>query len=109
MIKTKLFSKNDEGFICANCKSEITPLKYTSRNHCPHCLYSLHVDINPGDRKNLCGGMLKPILSEPNPDARKGYTITFKCEKCKRKTKNKSASDDDTILLIKLTNPENCK
>lgn len=26
------------------------------RNHCPNCLYSLHVDIEPGDRESECGG-----------------------------------------------------
>ena len=25
------------------------------RNHCPNCLYSLHVDIEPGDRESECG------------------------------------------------------
>jgi len=109
MIKTKRFSKNDDGFICVNCKKEIAPLKYTSRNHCPHCLFSLHVDINPGDRKNLCGGVLKPVMSEPNPAVINGFKIIFKCEKCGSKIRNKSAADDDKNLLIKLTNPENFK
>jgi DNA-directed RNA polymerase subunit RPC12/RpoP len=109
MVKTKRFSKNDGGFICVNCEKEIAPLNYTSRNHCPYCLYSLHVDINPGDRNNTCGGILKPILSEPSPDLKKGYTITFKCEKCGLKTKNRAAADDNKNLLILLTNPDNCK
>ena len=108
MTNTKKFSKNDGGFICVNCKKEVKPLKYTSRNHCPHCLFSLHLDINPGDRKNLCGGILKPVMSEPSPALAKGYAIIFECEKCGKKTKNKSAIDDNKNLLIKLTNPENC-
>ena len=46
----KLFSKKDESFVCENCKKEVEVLNYTSRDHCPFCLYSKHVDINPGDR-----------------------------------------------------------
>jgi len=109
MPETKIFSKNDGGFVCINCKKEIPPLGYTSRNHCPHCLHSLHVDLNPGDRKNPCRGILKPISSEPSTDLKIGYTINFKCEKCGAKTRNKSARDDEKKLLILLTNPENFK
>ena len=49
-MEQKRFTKNDNGFICAHCGKEVEPLGYTSRNHCPFCLWSLHVDINPGDR-----------------------------------------------------------
>jgi DNA-directed RNA polymerase subunit RPC12/RpoP len=105
-ITNKRFIKNDSGFICKNCGKSIEPLKYTSRNHCPYCLYSLHVDIMPGDRKNSCGGVLKPILSEPSPNIKKGYVITFKCDKCGKTIRNKAAADDNINLLINLTNPE---
>ena len=108
-METKRFIKNDDGFICVNCGREVPPLKYTSRNHCPFCLYSLHVDITPGDRQNTCGGILEPVFSEPSPDLKKGYTIVFKCGKCGAQTRNRAASDDNATLLIKLTNPENYK
>ena len=49
----KLFSKKDESFVCENCKKKVEVLNYTSRDHCPFCLYSKHVDINPGDRLNM--------------------------------------------------------
>ena len=108
-METKRFIKNDNGFICVNCQKKVEPLKYTSRNHCPFCLFSLHVDITPGDRSNLCKGILEPVLSEPSSDLKKGkgFIITFKCEKCGANIRNKAASDDNTGLLIKLTNPEN--
>ena len=57
----KLFSKNDNFFVCEHCGKDVLPLNYTSRDHCPYCLYSKHVDINPGDRLNDCKGLLKPI------------------------------------------------
>ena len=92
--------------ICQNCGKKVEPLSYTSRNHCPFCLYSLHVDVLPGDRANECGGKMRPVFAEP--DAKKGYIITHKCEKCGQKTRNKAAHEakvqpDDTDLLIRLT------
>ena len=47
----KQFTKRDEEFICENCGKKVEKLGYTSRDHCPHCLCSKHVDCFPGDRK----------------------------------------------------------
>ena len=82
------------------------PLGYTSRNHCPFCLCSLHVDINPGDRANDCGGILRPIRTEPDP--KKGYVIIHRCDRCGAVVRNKAAHEakvqpDDMDLLIRLT------
>lgn len=92
--------KNDKSFICTNCGKEVKPLGYTSRDHCPHCLYSIHIDNIPGDRANPCHGTLKPFMVEPN--SKKGYIISYKCNKCGEIKRNKSADDDDfnTILTI---------
>ena len=95
----KSFKKLDEGFICVNCGKEVSPLGYTSRNHCPYCLHSIHIDINPGDRANTCKGVLEPIGVE----TKKGeYMIVFKCKKCGTISRNKMANDDDynTVLQI---------
>lgn len=95
------FKKLDSGFICENCKKEVQPLGYTSRNHCPFCLHSLHVDITPGDRANPCKGILKPIGIEQN--SKKGYVIVFKCTKCGKITRNKSAEDDDFNEVLRVS------
>ena len=71
----KTFTKNDNAFVCENCGKSVNPLKYTSRNHCPHCLCSIHVDINPGDRQNSCKGLQQPIAVEISP--KKGYVIVY--------------------------------
>ena len=97
----KQFTKRDEEFVCENCGKKVSKLGYTSRDHCPHCLYSKHVDNMPGDREAECRGLLKPIQVEL--DSKKGYVIIYKCEKCGAIRKNKSAVDDDMDLLIKLT------
>ena len=97
----KNFTKNDEGFICENCGKEVEPLGYTSRDHCPYCLCSKHVDINPGDRSETCHGILRP--KQVLPDSKKGFIIVYKCDKCGEERRNKAAADDDMDLLIKLT------
>ena len=41
----------NQSFTCANCGAAVSPLAGGGyRNHCPVCLHSLHVDVNPGDR-----------------------------------------------------------
>ena len=96
------FTKIDEEFICENCGSQVERLGYSCRNHCPNCLHSKHVDINPGDRQETCHGILKPIGIEINN--KKGYVIIFKCEKCAMVRKNKSAKDDDMEQIIEICN-----
>lgn len=105
-MEQKLFQKNDSGFICSNCGFEVLPLGYSSRNHCPKCLCSLHLDINPGDRASDCRGIMDPISVET--DAKKGYVIIHKCRKCGAVRRNKAAHEakiqpDNISLLIKLT------
>jgi rubrerythrin len=100
-METKRFKKNDEGFICRHCGKTADPLGYTSRNHCPYCLYSLHADENPGDRASECQGLMRPERAEP--DAKKGYIIYHRCEVCGALRRNKAASDDNMNLIIRLT------
>lgn len=96
----KKFTMRDEAFICENCNKNVTPLNYTARDHCPFCLYSKHVDINPGDRLNECLGLLKPVGIEKFKNK---YKIIYKCDKCNQMHKNIVAIDDDTDLIIKLS------
>ena len=104
-MENKRFTKKDEGFVCLNCGKEVLPLGYTSRNHCPFCLCSLHIDINPGDRANGCLGILRPVQTLPDP--KKGFVIIHRCDKCGATVRNKAALEgnqpDDNDLLIKLT------
>lgn len=102
-IKTmgKRFTKIDEEFVCEHCGKKVSPLGYTCRNHCNSCLYSKHVDINPGDRAESCHGLLEPIKVELS--SKKGYVIVYRCQKCGMIRKNKAAEDDNKSLLIQLT------
>lgn len=97
----KTFNEIDEEFVCEHCGKLVPKLGYSCRNHCPYCLYSKHVDINPGDRREECHGLLKPIQVEIN--SKKGYVIIYKCEKCGAIRRNVSARDDDMNKIISLT------
>ena len=96
----KKFKELDEGFICRNCGKEVMPLLYTSRDHCPYCLYSIHVDNNPGDRAATCKGTLKPVGVFKYKDT---FKIEYQCEKCHNKKVNIMARDDDMDKIIELS------
>lgn len=98
----KNFEKNDNGFVCAWCGKQINPLGYTSRDHCTHCLTSLHVDINPGDRANACCGHLIPIDITIN--SKKGLVINYRCQRCGQLHNNKTAEDDSKVTILKVMN-----
>jgi hypothetical protein len=88
-MQNKKFTKKIENFICENCGKKITGDGYT--NHCPNCLYSKHVDINPGDRACLCGGLMKPVEII---QAGQNFSIMHKCQKCGVLKKNKIQKQD---------------
>lgn len=96
----KRFNMINEDFICENCGAKVSKSDYTARDHCPLCLYSKHVDINPGDRANNCKGLLEPIGIEKFKDT---YKIIYKCVKCKQIHKNIMLKDDDLDLIIQLS------
>ena len=101
----KRFTKNDQGFVCQNCQKQVPPLEYSSRDHCPFCLYSLHVDVMPGDRANPCRGLLRPVSA--TPDAKKGFIIEYRCQSCGKTARCRAAlgrgQGDDMDRLIALT------
>lgn len=105
-LESKRFLKNDDGFVCGHCGKTVLPLGYSSRNHCPFCLWSIHVDIHPGDRANACGGLMEPVSAEPDP--RKGFVILHRCTRCGEIRRNRAANGakvqpDNIDLLIRLT------
>lgn len=84
--------KENQGFICENCGEAVSPLTNGSyRNHCPHCLYSKHVDNKCGDRLNKCHGIMAPINIDYS--GKKGYMIVHQCQRCHEIKRNKVAID----------------
>lgn len=100
MESSKKFKMIDESFECTVCGREVEPLGYTARDHCPYCLSSLHLDLNPGDRLSNCHGVMEPIGIE---NAKKGqYKIVYRCTKCGLIKRNIAAMDDNMDLIIKI-------
>lgn len=73
-------------------------------NHCPQCLWSKHVDNNPGDRASNCGGMMRPVSVESIGNK---FIITHKCEKCGKTIKQHSAENDDINAIIAISSNSN--
>lgn len=96
----KTFNEIDEEFVCENCGFSVSKLGYSCRDHCPNCLFSKHVDKNPGDRGNKCRGLLKPIGMEKFKDS---FKIIYSCVKCGEEHKNIVAKDDNINVLINLS------
>jgi len=92
------------GFICAHCGADVNPLTNGSyRNHCPHCLYSVHIDDYPGDRANNCLGSMKPVGVRSH--SKKGWQIVLRCQKCGAEKVNRAAPDD-MDAIISMMKPE---
>jgi len=69
------------------------------RNHCPHCLYSKHVDEKgPGDRASECKSLMKPVGIDQRSD--KGFMVIHECTVCGKKISNKAAPDDDLTAFV---------
>ncbi len=94
----KRFQRRRENFRCERCQIIVGGNGYT--NHCPSCLWSKHVDINPGDRKAKCGGLMEPIgLDWKN----KTYIIVHRCLNCGLKKRNKISKNDKIDRIIQIT------
>ena len=96
-MQSKKFQRRIEDFVCEKCGAEVKGNGYT--DHCPVCLWGRHVDVNPGDRAAKCDGMMEPMEVIKKGD---GYTIKYRCVKCGRQFKVKSAYNDDFEILIKI-------
>jgi hypothetical protein len=94
---SRKFQRQIEDFTCENCGHQVEGSGYT--NHCPVCLWSRHVDIQPGDREETCGGMMEPVNV-----AHKGgeYRILFRCKLCGQERWNKAAKEDDFEVLLQI-------
>ena len=68
-------------------------------NHCPECLWSKHVDVFPGDRAEVCHGLMEPIGQEIKAGS---HDILYRCVKCKIERRNKVAKEDNRDILATL-------
>ena len=92
------FTRTRENFICKNCSTKVNGNGYT--NHCPKCLYSLHVDNYPGDRQEFCKGLMMPIDIITKGGSPK--YIVHQCLICKKNKQNIVNSLDSTQSIIEV-------
>jgi hypothetical protein len=89
------FQKRTEDFVCERCGKNVAGNGYT--NHCPKCLWSKHVDVDPGDRAGKCGGLMRPIRTEGTVAA---YFIIHECVRCGGKGRNIFGKEDSIEALL---------
>ena len=98
-MSEKRFQKRIEDFVCEHCGAKTKGGGYT--DHCPKCLWSMHVDLNPGDRQSDCGGLMEPVSAETKDG---GYIIYYRCLKCGLKHRVKAAPSDNLDEILKIIN-----
>lgn len=93
----KKFERKIENFSCENCGTFVQGDGYT--DHCPFCLYSKHVDINPRDRECECRGLMEPIRAEVKEE---GYRIYYRCLDCGYNHRVRSSIEDSFEVILSL-------
>ncbi len=95
---TKSFTRNIEDFTCEQCGFLMEGDGYT--NHCTQCLWSKHVDVYPGDREELCRGMMEPITVSVSAGI---YNITHRCVLCGKEKINKASKGDNFDMILQVS------
>ncbi len=92
-----------ESFRCRHCRRMVGPTVSGGRhrNHCPICLYSLHVDgKTPGDRRSECRSLMAPIGLYTRLSGEQ--VIVHQCLGCEFIRFNRVAADDNPIAVMEL-------
>lgn len=91
----------NHGFTCGHCGADVEPAEQTARNHCPKCLWSLHVDgETPGDRASTCGGLMEPAALWSDRDH---YIVIHHCTVCGHEQRCRTAPDDGFEALLQVS------
>ena len=113
-METSMNFKKTKGFECVHCRQWVDCSKLIGtrfRNHCPHCLWSRHVDDkNSGDRQAFCRGLMAPIGLTFKKEGFDKYKkprqgelmVIHQCQDCGQITINRLAADDDPQVILKI-------
>ncbi len=94
--------KPPTSFRCVHCGLDV-PVDAPGtahRNHCPNCLWSRHVDDEPGDRASDCLASMEPIAITVRKDGE--WVLIHRCNGCGELHSNRTAGDDNPLLLVRL-------
>ena len=91
-----------DSFTCKVCGRLVVSAGAGSehRNHCPNCLHSLHVDVEPGDRASDCGGIMEPIAVWVRKNGE--WAVIHRCRRCGALSSNRVAADDNPLKLLSI-------
>ncbi|MEV4009470.1 RNHCP domain-containing protein [Nonomuraea angiospora] len=92
-----------DAFRCVSCRLDVPMIApgTAHRNHCPHCLTSLHVDHRiPGDRRAACRGRMAALSITVRPDGE--WLIIHHCQSCDELSANRIAGDDNALALLRI-------
>jgi hypothetical protein len=94
--------KQPRSFRCNHCRLDVpTDAPGTAhRNHCPNCLWSRHVDDDPGDRASDCLASMEPIAITVRKDGE--WVLIHRCNGCGTLSSNRIAGDDNPLLLVRI-------
>jgi RNHCP domain len=94
--------KRAQSFRCHHCRLDVpTDAPGTAhRNHCPNCLWSRHVDDDPGDRASDCLASMEPIAITVRKDGE--WILIHRCHGCGTLSSNRTAADDNPLLLLRI-------
>jgi hypothetical protein len=99
-------------FRCAHCKAIVSSAHLLSgvhsRNHCPYCLWSCHLDLyTAGDRLSACKAPMKPAgltmkrsRNKYQREARGELMLVHECTECQALSINRIAADDDSATVL---------
>lgn len=92
----------NDTFICKHCGRPVVPFGAGTdhRNHCPNCLHSLHVDIEPGDRESDCGSLMEPVGVWVRGKGE--WAVIHRCKRCGALSSNRIAADDNPMKLMSI-------
>ncbi|MDJ1135255.1 RNHCP domain-containing protein [Streptomyces iconiensis] len=92
-----------DAFRCVGCRLDV-PMAAPGtahRNHCPHCLSSLHVDRRvPGDRASGCRGRMAALGLSVRQNGE--WLLIHHCLTCGELSANRIAGDDNALALLRI-------
>ncbi|TYK53175.1 RNHCP domain-containing protein [Actinomadura decatromicini] len=92
-----------DAFRCVGCRLDVPADApgTVHRNHCPHCLTSVHLDdLTPGDRRAGCRGRMAPLSLTVRPDGE--WMLIHHCQSCDALSVNRIAGDDNALALLRI-------
>ncbi|MBL9030780.1 MAG: RNHCP domain-containing protein [Phycisphaerae bacterium] len=94
--------RSQSSFTCIHCRAEVRLAAWgtSHRNHCPRCLWSRHLDEEPGDRRSACRAAMEPIAITVRGDGE--WAIVHRCNGCRTLRTNRIAGDDHELALLSL-------